>query len=120
MVANGPKYPLPVILISASKAPACLKKCSIEAGEVISNVISPLFEPAFITSCSFAKAFVRAAAIELTNNVRINTISPGVVEDSPGFFPYFRGHIPVTMERVTQAYIKSALGALTGQVIKVF
>jgi NAD(P)-dependent dehydrogenase (short-subunit alcohol dehydrogenase family) len=66
------------------------------------------------------EAFSRAAAIELTNNVRINAISPGVVEDSPGFFPYFPGHIPVTMERVTQAYIKSALGALTGQVIKVF
>jgi len=66
------------------------------------------------------EAFVRAAAIELTNNVRINAISPGVVEDSPGFFPYFQGHIPVTMERVTQAYVKSALGALTGQVIKVF
>jgi NAD(P)-dependent dehydrogenase (short-subunit alcohol dehydrogenase family) len=66
------------------------------------------------------EAFVRAAAIELANNVRINAVSPGVVEDSPGFFPYFPGHIPVTMERVTQTYIKSVLGALTGQVLKVF
>jgi NAD(P)-dependent dehydrogenase (short-subunit alcohol dehydrogenase family) len=66
------------------------------------------------------EAFVRAAAIELANNVRINAVSPGVVEDSPGFFPYFQGHIPVTMERVTQTYIKSVLGALTGQVLKVF
>jgi NAD(P)-dependent dehydrogenase (short-subunit alcohol dehydrogenase family) len=65
-------------------------------------------------------AFVMAAAIELENGVRINSISPGVVEDSPGYFPYFPGHAPVTMERVTQAYIKSVLGAQTGQVFKVF
>jgi NAD(P)-dependent dehydrogenase (short-subunit alcohol dehydrogenase family) len=65
-------------------------------------------------------AFVRAAAIELENGVRINSISPGVVEDSPGYFPYFPGHAPVTMERVTQAYIKSVLGAQTGQAFRVF
>ena len=66
------------------------------------------------------EAFTRAAAIELDNNVRINAVSPGVFEESPDYFPYFKGHIPVNMERVTQAYIKSALGALTGQVFKVF
>jgi NAD(P)-dependent dehydrogenase (short-subunit alcohol dehydrogenase family) len=65
-------------------------------------------------------AFVRSAAIELENGVRINSISPGVVEDSPGYFPYFPGHAPVTMERVTQAYIKSVLGGQTGQTFKVF
>ncbi|PTQ95599.1 NAD(P)-dependent dehydrogenase (short-subunit alcohol dehydrogenase family) [Mucilaginibacter yixingensis] len=64
--------------------------------------------------------FVRGAAIELDNGVRINAVSPGVVEDSPGYFPYFPGHIPVKMDRVTQAYLKSVLGAATGQVFKVF
>ncbi len=66
------------------------------------------------------EAFVRAAAIELENNVRINSVSPGVVEESPDFFPYFSGHIPVSMDKVTQAYVKSVLGALTGQVFKVY
>jgi NAD(P)-dependent dehydrogenase (short-subunit alcohol dehydrogenase family) len=66
------------------------------------------------------EAFVKAAAIELENGVRINIISPGVVEDSPGYFPYFPGHVPVTMSRVAQAYVKSVLGAQTGQVYKVF
>lgn len=66
------------------------------------------------------EGFVKAAAIELGNSVRINTVSPGVIEDSPHYFPYFQGHIPVSMDRVTQAYIKSTLGALTGQVFKVF
>lgn len=66
------------------------------------------------------EAFVKAAAIELENGVRINAVSPGVFEESPGYFPYFSGHIPVSMEKVTQAYIKSVLGARTGQVFKVF
>ena len=66
------------------------------------------------------EAFARAAAIELDNNVRINVVSPGVVIESPHYFPFFPGHIPVTMERVTQAYVKSVLGALTGQVFKVY
>lgn len=65
------------------------------------------------------EAFGRAAAIELNNGVRINVVSPGVVEDSPGYFPYFHGHIPVTMDRVVAAYVKSAFGAQTGQVFKV-
>ena len=65
-------------------------------------------------------AFVLAAAIELENGIRINAVSPGVVEDSPGFFPFFPGHIPVPMDKVVNAYIKSVLGPGTGQVIKVY
>ncbi|WCT14105.1 short chain dehydrogenase [Mucilaginibacter jinjuensis] len=64
-------------------------------------------------------SFVKAAAIELKNGVRINVVSPNVVEDSPDFFPYFPGHTPVTMESVKQAYLKSVLGGQTGQTIKV-
>ena len=64
--------------------------------------------------------FVVGAAIELANGVRINAISPGVVEDSPGYFPFFQGHIPVKMDRVTAAYVKSVEGSLTGQIIKVY
>jgi len=63
--------------------------------------------------------FVHGAAIELENGVRINAVAPSVVEESPAYFPYFPGHIPVTMEKVTQAYIKSALGSQTGQIYKV-
>lgn len=66
------------------------------------------------------EAFVRAAAIELENGVRINAVSPTVVEESPAYFPYFPGHIPVPMKQVIYAYHKSVLGAGTGQVIKVY
>lgn len=64
--------------------------------------------------------FVRGAALELDNGVRINAVAPGVVEESPAYFPFFPGHTPVTMTSVTQAYIKSVLGGQTGQVYKVW
>ncbi|MBW8687498.1 short chain dehydrogenase [Chitinophaga rhizophila] len=66
------------------------------------------------------EAFVRAAAIELENGVRINVVSPTVVEESPAYFSYFPGHIPATMREVVYAYHRSILGAGTGQVIKVY
>lgn len=81
----------------------------------------PVFAGAALSAVnSGLDGFVRGAAIELKNDVRINAVSPGVVEDSPGFFPYFPGHIPVTMHRVTQAFLKSILGFSTGTVIEVF
>jgi NAD(P)-dependent dehydrogenase (short-subunit alcohol dehydrogenase family) len=39
-------------------------------------------------------AFVIGAAIELGNGVRINAVSPGVVEDSPSYFPSSRDKYP--------------------------
>jgi NAD(P)-dependent dehydrogenase (short-subunit alcohol dehydrogenase family) len=63
--------------------------------------------------------FVRGAAIELENGVRINAVGPDIVEESSAYFSYFPGHVPVTMNRVTQAYIKSVLGGQTGQIYKV-
>lgn len=63
--------------------------------------------------------FVRGASIELKNGIRINAVGPDVVEESPAYFPFFPGRIPVTMHRVTQAYLKSILGAQTGESYKV-
>lgn len=60
--------------------------------------------------------FVKGASIELKNGVRINSVAPTVVEESPGYFPFFHGTIPVSMQRVANAYKKSVLGAQTGQV----
>ena len=64
------------------------------------------------------EAFVRAAAIELQNGVRINAVSPTVLEDSPQYFPFFQGDIPVTMKQLEYGFRKSVFGANTGQVIK--
>ncbi|PQJ09130.1 short chain dehydrogenase [Flavipsychrobacter stenotrophus] len=64
------------------------------------------------------EGFVRAAAIELQNGIRINAVSPTVIENSPQYFPYFPGDIPVTMKQLEFGFRKSAFGANTGQVIK--
>jgi NAD(P)-dependent dehydrogenase (short-subunit alcohol dehydrogenase family) len=63
------------------------------------------------------EAFVRAAAIELENGVRINAVSPTVIEDSPQYFPYFPGEVPVTMRELEYGFRKSVFGPGTGQVI---
>jgi len=64
------------------------------------------------------EGFVRAAAIELENGIRINAVSPTVIEDSPQYFPYFPGEIPTTMKQLEYGFRKSVFGANTGQVIK--
>ena len=64
------------------------------------------------------EGFVRAAAIELENGIRINAVSPTVIENSPQYFPYFPGEIPVTMKQLEFGFRKSVFGANTGQVIK--
>ncbi|MGG9964784.1 short chain dehydrogenase [Ferruginibacter sp. SUN106] len=64
------------------------------------------------------EAFVRAAAIELENGIRINAVSPTVIENSPQYFPFFPGDIPVTMQQLEYGFRKAVFGANTGQVIK--
>jgi len=64
------------------------------------------------------EAFVRAAAIELENGVRINAVSPKVIENSPQYFPYFPGEVPTTMRDLEYGFRKSVFGPGTGQVIK--
>lgn len=80
----------------------------------------PVVYGASVSSINAAlDGFVRGAAIELGNDVRINSVAPGVVEDSPHYFPFFPGHIPVSMHKVAQAYVKSVLGAATGKTFRV-
>lgn len=64
------------------------------------------------------EAFVRAAAIELGNGIRINAVSPTVIENSPQYFPYFPGEIPTTMKQLEYGFRKSVFGPNTGQIIK--
>jgi NAD(P)-dependent dehydrogenase (short-subunit alcohol dehydrogenase family) len=64
------------------------------------------------------EGFVRAAAIELENGIRINAVSPTVIENSPHYFSFFPGEMPVTMKQLEYGFRKSVFGANTGQVIK--
>lgn len=66
-------------------------------------------------------SFVRAAALELQNGMRINVVSAGLVEDSAEkYADYFPGHNPVSMRKVINAYVKSIEGRMNGEVIRVY
>ncbi|WP_397451732.1 short chain dehydrogenase [Pseudomonas sp. NA-150] len=61
-------------------------------------------------------AFVRAAAIELPRGLRVNSVSPTVLEEAMDVYaPYFRGFKPVSGADVALAYAKSVEGLQTGQ-----
>ncbi len=65
--------------------------------------------------------FVKSAAIELKRNIRINTVSPNVLEESiDKFGAFFKGFNPVPADKVANAFVKSVEGAQTGQVYKVY
>jgi NAD(P)-dependent dehydrogenase (short-subunit alcohol dehydrogenase family) len=65
--------------------------------------------------------FVRAAAIELTRGVRINSVSPTVLSESwDAYGPFFSGIEPVPAKRVALAYVRSVEGAQTGQTYRVW
>lgn len=62
--------------------------------------------------------FVTGAAIELPRGLRINVVSPGLLEVSESRYgDFFPGHERVPSDRVGRAYAKSVEGAITGQVI---
>ena len=64
--------------------------------------------------------FVVGAAIEMPRGLRINVVSPGLLEASvPRYGAWFPGHVPVPSGRVGLAYAKSVEGAVTGKVIVV-
>jgi len=64
--------------------------------------------------------FVRSAAIEMPRGLRINVISPGLLDVSVHKYgKWFHGHTPVSAERVGLAFAKSVEGANTGQTIYV-
>lgn len=65
--------------------------------------------------------FVRAAAIELDRGLRINAVSPNVLQESMATFaPYFRGFEAIPAARAALAYSRSVEGAQTGQIYTVF
>ena len=97
------------------------------AGSVVRKECGPALDRDPIVAGSSASmvngaldAWVRAAAIELPRELRINAVSPGVIEEAmEAFAPFFRGFEPVPAARAALAYAKSVEGARTGQVYRV-
>ncbi len=66
-------------------------------------------------------SFVKAACLELKNNLRINAVSSGLVEDAVAHYgDYFPGHNPIPMKKVVNGFVKSIEGAATGQIIRIY
>lgn len=66
-------------------------------------------------------SFVRSAAAELKDGLRINAVCPGLVEDSAeALGSYFPGHTPVAMNRVVDGYVKSIEGIRSGEIIRIY
>lgn len=64
--------------------------------------------------------FVKSAAIEMRPGVRINVVSPGLLDVSERRYgALFPGHERVSSERVGRAFAKCVEGAITGQVVTV-
>ena len=64
--------------------------------------------------------FVLGAAVDMPRGIRINSVSPEVLEVSREHYDgFFRGHSHVSNEAVGLAYSKSVEGCLTGQVFTV-
>lgn len=62
--------------------------------------------------------FVKSAAIEMPRGLRINVVSPGMLDVSAARYgAWFRGHKPVSSKDVGRAFTKCVEGALTGQVV---
>ncbi len=66
-------------------------------------------------------SFVKAASIELKNNVRINAVSSGLVEDAADkYAEFFPGHNPIHMDKVIDCYVKSIEGKSSGKIYKMY
>ena len=66
-------------------------------------------------------SFVKATALELKNEHRINVVSSGLVEDAvEKYEAYFPGHNPIPMKKVINGYVRSVEGKGTGEIIRIY
>ncbi|MFK7969603.1 MAG: short chain dehydrogenase [Bacteroidia bacterium] len=66
-------------------------------------------------------SFVKAAALELENGIRLNVVSTGVVENAyKKYQSYFPGHTPIPMQKMLRGYIRSVEGRAHGQIIRIY
>lgn len=62
------------------------------------------------------ESFVMAASAELPRGLRINAVSPSVLEEATNYHSYFPGFSRIPTQDVGQAYVKSVEGIQTGRV----
>ncbi len=66
-------------------------------------------------------SFVKAASLEMENNIRVNVVSPGLVEDSAvKYKDYFPGYDIVKMQNLAELYEKVINGQQNGEVFRIY
>ncbi len=66
-------------------------------------------------------SFVKAASLELTNGIRLNVVSSGVVADAyEKYESYFPGHPPIPMDKMVLGYVRSVEGKVNGEIIRIY
>lgn len=66
------------------------------------------------------EGFVRGAAIEMPRGIRINAVSPTIVEESlDSYGPYFLGWDPVPAAKAALGFVRSIEGLATGRVFSI-
>ena len=66
-------------------------------------------------------SFVQAVNLEMENEIRVNVVSLGVVEDAyEKYKDYFPGHNPVSMKKAVNAYVRSVEGKGSGEIIRIY
>jgi len=66
-------------------------------------------------------SFVKAVALEIENEIRVNVVSSGLVEDAyEKYKDFFPGHNPIPMSKVINAYVRSVEGKGNGEIIRVY
>jgi NAD(P)-dependent dehydrogenase (short-subunit alcohol dehydrogenase family) len=64
-------------------------------------------------------SFVKAVDLEIENDIRVNVVSLGLVEDAYARYKdFFPGHRPVSMQKVVDAYRRSVEGRGSGEIIR--
>jgi len=92
---------------------------TLTTGILADHPVSQTTSPAMVNGG--IHSFVKAAALELKNGVRINVVSSGLVEDAVDKYEeYFPGHNPIPMTKVVNGYVKSVEGSGTGEIIRMY
>ena len=66
-------------------------------------------------------SFVKAVILEIKNNIRVNVVSPGLVEDSQEKYGHlFPGYNIIPMQKLAETYLDIVEGDENGQVIRLY
>jgi len=66
-------------------------------------------------------SFVQAVNLEMDNDIRVNVVALGMVEDAyEKYKDYFPGHNPISMTKAINAYIRSVEGKGRGEIIRIY